>query len=345
MKAIMGLNEDLNQADKIYFKSGVLSPEVREAILNITGGDNFTRLVTSAYSHFSKFGGKNRDGHGVDRGLINMCEDFYDDLCDYDKNLFPIQGNLNDYGDQKPDNNFHVLTLMECLKARNALVYQWSQVPDLLKRNLIKLVKNEIYQGDPNNDHYQDGLKYRFNDVAKTLKTIVDMIKNLSPEKYDEIVPKLFSSNVKTLADVKKGAENLQKTLSMLSSGMGHGKEDIIEIIEGGEVNANIVSDRNNILIVKINDAEAMQSLGCFSSWCFAVPGGDAYWDQYAGYGHVYIIYDFNTEADDARFMMVYLPDTGEIYLSNNIPYSEAYEDQDGDEYLRSIGVDTTTLR
>ena len=59
----------------------------------------------------------------------------------------------------------------------------------------------------------------------------------------------------------------------------------------------------------------------------------------------MYIIYDFNMPVDDARFMMTYLPDTGEIYLSNNIQYSEAYEDQDGDEYLRSIVVDTTTLR
>ena len=37
--------ENLQQADKIYFKTGLLTEEEKDVILKITGGDAYTKLV------------------------------------------------------------------------------------------------------------------------------------------------------------------------------------------------------------------------------------------------------------------------------------------------------------
>ena len=43
------LRENLQQADKFYFKTGKLSEKARQIILMITNGDPYTKLVTDMY--------------------------------------------------------------------------------------------------------------------------------------------------------------------------------------------------------------------------------------------------------------------------------------------------------
>lgn len=336
MKTIMGLTENLNLADKLFFRPGKLSPEVREGIVGITEGNNFTNLVASLYYHFKQ------DGQ-YDQGIMSMCEEFNDELINYDKNLFPVPGNLTDYGLDVQHDGFHVLTLAELLKNRNLLVYQWSKVSSLIKRNILPLIKNELYAHNPGKgtQHEQTNLTYAFKAAAKILQEINETLKVLSPKKFEEIVPKLFSSHIRTLTELHKGITNLKNTLSMMNSNMGFTKDNVYE--NAAEYGCKIVKDDNNIMIVKVISAEAMQALGCFSSWCFAVPGGDEYWDDYAPRGYVYIIYDFSMDVEDSRFMMVYLPDTNALYLSNNQQYDEVHRDMNSTNYLYKLGIDAGT--
>ena len=43
------LAENLQQAEKMYFKPGKLSPEVKKYITHITGGDAYTKIITDIY--------------------------------------------------------------------------------------------------------------------------------------------------------------------------------------------------------------------------------------------------------------------------------------------------------
>jgi len=44
------LEENIQMADKVYFKPGKLSNKIREIIVSkITGGDNYTKIITDFY--------------------------------------------------------------------------------------------------------------------------------------------------------------------------------------------------------------------------------------------------------------------------------------------------------
>ena len=120
-------------------------------------------------------------------------------------------------------------------------------------------------------------------------------------------------------------------------------KEDIIDHLE--YVDADLIQNSNNILVIKVNDNEAMQTIGCSSLWCFSRPNSEGFWDSYASLGYVFVIFDFNQDTDSALFMMVLLPDSGAVYSSTNIPIEEIGEDIDyGYSYLKEIGVDLNLI-
>ena len=48
------LRENLQQADKLYFNSGRLTPEDKQMILSITHGDAYTRLLSDWVYHLKK---------------------------------------------------------------------------------------------------------------------------------------------------------------------------------------------------------------------------------------------------------------------------------------------------
>jgi hypothetical protein len=337
IRLIMGLTENIQLADKLYFKPGLLSDEVRNEILNITDGDNFTKLVTDLYMQFNRFKGDNSPN--IVQSSLTIAENFYDELINYNKKLFPVPGNLADYTFQTDSNDWHIITLYELLKDRNSLVYQWSKVPNIIRRNLGKALNDYLYSEQKPNQN----LSAYFKGGSDIIKEINEVIKLMPQRKFEEVVPKLFSSN-KTLQNMRDGIINLRNTLSMLNSNMGIDMESVLEMVQ--TVDANVTQQTDHLLVIRVNDAEAMQTLGCYSSWCFAVPGGDEYWDGeggYAGRGYVYIIYDFYMDIEDARFMQVYLPDSGELYMSNNIPFRDQY-DAEPYGYLVDLGVDTNKL-
>jgi hypothetical protein len=331
MRVIMGLSENLQQAEKLYFKTGKLSDEVKNAILDITGGDNFTRLVSDLYYHFIKF---NQNNEGVDNGTIKLCEMFHQYLKGYDKNLFPVPGILEDYGLGKESDKYHILTLFGTLKEREYLIKQWNKLPTLVKRNLVKPIKDELKI--PFNSPDSNYLEYEYRKMGEQMKKTNDTITRLPKSTGESMLKKIFSS-VKSFDDIVKTIDNVSKGLSFIGDDDALDKNELLDNLEN--YNADLILDKDNVIVVKANDVEAIQKLGCFSSWCFSQFGGEGYWDEYAPDGYVYVIIDFNKDVEDARFLMTYLPSTGDLYLSNNIPYEEAYPDGDQNEYINSIGI------
>jgi len=64
------ISENLQQADKIYFNTGKLPKETREALVNITGGDAFTKLVADLIFHFAKFSDRGVDFSKIEDNQI-----------------------------------------------------------------------------------------------------------------------------------------------------------------------------------------------------------------------------------------------------------------------------------
>jgi len=316
------LNENIQQADKLYFNTGVLSPEVREIILSITHGDNYTRLVADLWYYFTK----GREKPNNYDGEIRIMKRFYNELINYDKNLFPVKYNLVDYGETQ-SNDKHIITLYAILMEREQLVKEYRKLPSIAARNLKRITK---IVGER---------EYIFKELDEKLTQLNAILKTIpNTEKGQQVLNKIFASN-NTLNQMIEVGEHFQHAFNMMSD--GEDKDDLIEAIQ--YLDAEIIEDSNNILVVKVNDADSMQRIGTMSMWCFARPNSYSYWEQYAPHGYVYVVFDFHQDSDDAKFMMVILPDTDEVYASTNVPLeSIGIENPFG--YLKHIGVDISLL-
>ncbi len=337
MRVMMGLNESVQLADKVYFNSGKLEPRVKEAIIGLTNGNNFTKLVTDFYYQMNRF---ESDQSKYTERNMDIVEDFYNLVRAYDKQLFPVPGNLTDYKYETQDNRFHVMSLYEMLRERSHLVKSWVKLSDIIKRNMMRPIKEYIYDIDTADSHYQLLISYNFKKVYEELKVINKILQALPEKKHDEMLPKLFRSG-RSFKDIVAGFEHLSKAMSYIGDGAETGRKHVLDLLP--YLDADLVYDKNDVLVIKVNDYEAMQQLGCYSNWCFAQVGSENYWDDYAGLGYVYVIMDFNMDIDDARFLMTYLPESDSLYLSNNTEWYEVY-DVDFNKYLNTLGISSDML-
>jgi hypothetical protein len=318
------LRENLQQADKLYFRDGKLSPQDKEVVLSITNGDNYTRLVADWLYHLTKIWKEDSNSVTVKKFL----PDFYQYLKTYDKNIFPVAYNLEDYSALTNDNNKHILELFSCLKERQSAIENLNKLPSIAKRNLSSIIRT------PQNSEY--GFKEISQKLALLNRHIGYLPKN--SEKYETILNKIFNSK-NSLNDMVETAEHFVNAFNQYTEDIS--KEDIIDHLE--YVDADLIQNSGNILVIKVNDNEAMQTIGCSSLWCFSRPNSEGFWDDYAPLGYVFVIFDFNQDTDSALFMMVLLPDSHAVYGSTNIPIEEIGEDIEyGYRYLQEIGVDTS---
>ena len=107
------LRENLQLADKFYFKDGKLSPRVREIILHLTNGDPYTKIMTDIY--YTMLMNGHRTGDWALKAIdpehqetekpqndvmgtpdLQKLRPIYNQLKEYNKNVFPIKGfNIN----------------------------------------------------------------------------------------------------------------------------------------------------------------------------------------------------------------------------------------------------------
>lgn len=312
------LTESLQQAERLYFKTGKLSQQYKEAILNITGGDIFTRLVSDIVFHFLM----HRPKDIFDEGSVKMGKIFYELLKSYNKDLFPIPGNLMDYN-QTDENPRHVLTLFEILQYRKDAVRAYKMFPSVAQRNMKYL-----------NHEYSN--QYDYKEIADNLSQILNYMKNIPDSKMEYSIKKIFSSkhNIKQAADV---AEALSSQFNFAAEDLD--KSEVLDRIQ--YVDAEVVQNTRNILVVKVNDIKSASQIGCIANWCFLYDG--SYWESYAANGYLYMIFNFAKDTRDALFLMTYIPNTGEIYSSTNLPLSN-FKIKDDYTYLTRLGVNLKAL-
>jgi hypothetical protein len=328
------LRENLQQAEKIYFKNGVLSPEDKDFVLSITNGDPYTRLVADWVYHLRHIWNQKLD----EREVNQLVKPFYQWLKTYDKNVFPVVGDLQSYNAQTNSRGDHILDLWSMLKNREFAIEKLKELPSIAVRNLKNIIRT------PNNS------EYGFKEIGEKLAELARTISNFpQPSRYDdeETTQRKNSKREAILKKVFNSKHTLQQmvdTANNFSMGFNSGAEEIgkQEVIKTcRENNADIIQNKGDLLVIRVNDQETMSVIGCTSLWCFSRPHNESDWEAYAPNGFAFVIFDFTREYDDALFMMTYLDD-GRLYTSTNVPVEDV--GIDGDEHLRALGVDTNKL-
>lgn len=308
------LNEYREQMEKVYGKTGIYDQEDMDEILRITGGDPYTKFIADIYYYLANRYNKEmvKPTRITDRDR-EILRDTHERLKRYDKNVLPI----HDLYAQ--EHNAHPLDKMNNLRDREVLIERIKALPSIVLRNLRGDLRRE-------RDHYEF---QRLFEIINTIKTSMKLIDQTNPEHREKILKKVFSSANDTLEAV---AKRLQDT-SIPYLSQDDAAENIVDKVRDLGDEAEILYNENNILVVKINTAEAMGYIGCSSQWCFA-SNPQQYWDSYTGNeGYATIVFNFN-EAPSERNAMVVVLESGEVY--------DMYNDfmEDGEEYLQSIGVE-----
>jgi hypothetical protein len=80
--------ENIQLADKIYFKPGVLNDEDKEIILKVAKNSHYIKPLCDIYLQLKEL------------NMISSLNDYYHRLTNYDNNYFPIKNfNINDLTD------------------------------------------------------------------------------------------------------------------------------------------------------------------------------------------------------------------------------------------------------
>lgn len=305
------LFENLQLADKIYFNTGKLSQDDKNLILQITNGDNYTKLISDMYFTLKNDGGYN---------IVETLTKIYDDVLNYNKNVFPIEGfSLN--------NADNVYTLIKCFELRRKIIELIRTLPSFAIRNM----KNEIrtQRGVIGFDNYLDTLQY--------VMSYVSYLSNRSEDIRNKILKKIFKSNI-TLSDVS----NFIDDKTNLIGGVNFDRKKITELSKTEDL--EIIYDEKNVMIVKVYSASAIKAIGCNSLWCFTYGSGFSMankdWYRFSYNDMVYVLIDFNESSDSETFMYVVinplLDEYGElmefneenehpIYNMSNENYSDPY--------------------
>lgn len=317
------LHERLEQADKFYFKTGKLSPRVRETILKITGGDAFTKLITDIY--YATLVQQHKEGHwAVNIGTDKEDEPFDEksisnDMMDirgwekiqklhellkaYNQNVFPIK-DFNINGVKNP------LNFVYGLERRDTIIKQMNLLPSIAIRNL----KNDIRT--PRTSDELNEYKRKF----KYFMAYYSLLGNRDEQLRKKINDKMFKSNT-TLDRLIDFAEEKRNMLG----GETFTKNKIKSLLNNYHHELNIIYDKGNVMAVEVSGPHGIKEIGCNSLWCFTYGSAleNAYksWNSYSTNGLVYVIIDFSEPTDSPDFMYVLIK-----------PLKDEYDEKDEGE-------------
>ena len=270
------LSENYQLADKLYFQSGKIPPEGQSEILDISGGDNYTKILSDIYlyvnEHMSYYSSK------------RILREKYSELKAYSKQhkFLPIA----DLGDINHVENIGVL--INLLTRRNEILIELNKLPSIARRNF------------PERQDVHD-IKW-FNDIRNKLIYFMghySLLENRPKEVVDKINKKIFRSgySIDDWLDFieDKGSIFEEQPIT---------KESLLEIIEEGD--SELVYNKNNMWVVEVYSAYTMKELGCNSYWCFSYGGNlISNWSQYSTNDMVYLIIDFSEDYSSEDFMHV----------------------------------------
>ena len=260
-------------ADKIYFNTDKLDQNDKNIIYKITRGDNTTKILSDMYYiHKNDWNEKK-----VIQDLIKI----HTQLLDYNKNVIPIK----DFDMLNSNNTDYYYSLIN----RGKIIDKLKELPSVAVRNM----KNDIrkVRNSKELDQYRNDIEY--------FMVHFSLLGNREEKLRKKIYDKMFKSNI-TLEDLLRFVDQKENLLG----GKEFTKQDIITLIEESYDDMSIVYDENDVMVVKVESAEAIKEIGCNSFWCFTY-GKDNYknWNEYSYNGLVYVIINFKLPSDDVEFM------------------------------------------
>jgi len=278
MKHLKFFNENKQLADKLYFKPEKLSNVDRRFIYGITRGDNTTKLISDIYFAY-------KDGWNFNTVKKNL-PDIHKQLLNYNSNVFPIK-------------DFDLLNLSkdqyiyDTLLNRQKLIDFLKNLPSQAIRNLKDEIR--IPRNDSEMRRYSEDFSYFMAQIS--------MLSNRNDETRKKIYNKIFKSGA-TLKNLLQFTDEKENLLG----GVEYTKQYVYDLVNDSEYDEDmsIIYDKNEIMVVKIESAEAIKKIGCNSLWCFTYGENNYYtWNNYSYNGVVYVIIDFKLSFDDPEFMHV----------------------------------------
>lgn len=295
------LNENIQLADKIYFNTEKLSQEDKNIILGITKGNNYTKIITDFYYYLKQRTYISRSM------LIERINLLYNDVLNYNRNVFPIIG-YDVY------NLRYVPTIIGSLEERRNIINELKKLPSIAQRNLKEDIRKERNLPELN--------KY-FNDLSYFMAHL-SLLSNRSEDIQIKFLKKMFK-NGSTLEQLMRFVDEKESFLG----GINFTKDSIKQLAQIEDI--EIIYEQDNAMIIKVYSPSAIKAIGCNSLWCFTYGSefDNAYrqWDNYSYNGIVYVLVDFSEESDSENFMHVLIkPLTDE----NNklIKYTDENEDE-----------------
>jgi hypothetical protein len=302
------LRENLQLADKFYFKDGKLSPRVREIILHITNGDPYTKIMTDIYytmlmdNHrtgswaLKQLDPKHQETEKPENDVMNIDDlkklrPIYNQLIEYNKNVFPIKG-LNINGVQDTND------LMRALNQREKIINIFNEWPSIAKRNMKGDIRKERDSSEMN--HYRD--------MLENADAYLSQLNNRNEDARRSILAKIFTKNT-TLDNVMDFLYDKESLLG----GVDMTRKQIGQILKQDKENADelkVKYNKGNVMIIEVSGPDGIKEIGCNSLWCFTYnrKGGDTNWNDWyknSTNGYCYIIIDFSYPSDSEDFMHV----------------------------------------
>jgi len=308
------LAENLQQAEKVYFKPGKLSPEVKKYITHITGGDAYTKIITDIYYAMlqssiktgrwavSQIGGGDdeeeidprdtKDHLHTDNDVLPVDDwkkirGYHNQFKEYDKNVFPIKNfNINGVSD--------IWDFIRALKERATILELIKQLPSVATRNMRGDIRTERDSGELR--EYKSNLEH--------VLSHLQLLSNRSEKMKQSITDKMFSSKNVSLEDLMNFVEEKENLLG----GAKVTKNQIKKVVSEND-ELEIIYSKGDVMVVEVTGPDGIKNIGCTSLWCFTYGSGfdGAWrnWNNYSTNGYVYVIIDFSEQTDSPDFMHV----------------------------------------
>lgn len=293
------LVENIQLADKLYFNTGKLSNEDKEIILKITNSNNYTKIIADFYFYLKD---------KINNTELNKeLKLLYNDVINYDKNVYPIIG-YDVY------NSENIPEIKIGLGLRRKIIGEIKKLPSIATRNLKDDIRKERTSSDLRK--YLDDLEY--------FMSHYNLLSNRDKDIQIKILRKMFKGNT-TLEQLMRFVDEKENFIG----GVEFTRDDIKKLSENEDL--EIIYEQGNVIIVRVDSPDGIKAIGCNSLWCFTYGSGfdSAYrdWSNYSYNGMVYVLVDFSIKSDSSDFMHVLI----KPLISNNgrlIKYNEDNEDE-----------------
>jgi hypothetical protein len=295
------LNENIQLADKVYFKTGKLSNEDREIILNITNNDNYTKLISDFYFTL-------KEKKININEIIKELKLLYKDVINYNKNIYPVFG----YDINYPQNIYGVII---GLQKRRKIIEEIKKLPSIATRNLKDDIRRE--RNSLELAVYLNDLEYFMSHYS--------LLSNRDKDIQIKILRKMFKGGNTTLKKLMDFVDEKENFIG----GIDFTRDDIKKLSESEDF--EIIYEQGSVMIIRVDSPDGIKAIGCNSLWCFTYGSGfdSAYrqWNNYSHNGIVYVLIDFREKSNSENFMYVLInPLTDED--GKLIEYDEDNEDK-----------------